>query len=149
MGAYRASVRWRRETPDFAYETYDRGHVIGLGGGQTLAGSSAPEYAGDAAKANPEELLAAALASCHMLTFLAVAAKSRLVVDAYEDEAVAELGKNAAGKLAVTKVTLRPRVTWGGEAPSAERLAGLHDKAHANCFVANSVTAEVVIEPVA
>lgn len=147
MSVHRARVEWRRATPDFAYETYDRTHTIALEGGQTLQGSSAPDYKGDPARANPEELLAASLASCHMLTFLAVAAKSRLVVDAYEDQAEATLGKNAAGKMAVVKVLLRPKVTFAGEAPAPEKLQALHDKAHAHCMIANSINCEVVLQP--
>lgn len=146
MSVHRARVEWRRATPDFDYDTYDRTHTVGFEGGQSLQGSSAPDYKGLAAHANPEELLAAALASCHMLTFLAIAAKSRLVVDAYEDQAEALLGKNAAGKMAVTKVVLRPKVTFAGEPPAAEKLRDLHDKAHRNCFIANSVACEVTVE---
>jgi organic hydroperoxide reductase OsmC/OhrA len=146
MSQHRARVAWRRATPDFAYDTYDRTHTVGFAGGQELLGSAAPDYKGDAAKANPEELLVAALASCHMLTFLAIAARGRLVVDGYEDDAEGTLGKNAAGKLAVTKVVLRPRVTFAGDAPTPEKLRELHDKAHHNCFIANSVACEVVVE---
>lgn len=147
MSEHRARVAWRRATPDFAYDTYDRTHDVRFPGGQALQGSAAPDYKGDPAKANPEEMLAAALASCHMLTFLAIAARSRLVVDAYEDEAEATLGKDDGGKLAVTKVVLRPRVTFAGEAPTPEKLADLHRKAHDNCFVGRSVRCEVVVEP--
>ncbi|MGE0713196.1 MAG: OsmC family protein [Planctomycetota bacterium] len=147
MSEHRVSLSWRRETPDFAYETYDRTHRVRFDGGQELGSSAAPDYQGDAALANPEELLAASLSSCHMLTFLAVAAKSRLTVDAYEDEAVATLEQNAEGKMAVTRVVLRPRVRWGGEAPRPERLATLHEKAHKNCMIANSVRCEVTVEP--
>ncbi|MCO5165682.1 MAG: OsmC family protein [Planctomycetes bacterium] len=146
MSQHLARVAWRRATPDFAYDTYDRTHEVRFPGGQALQGSAAPDYKGDPAKANPEEMLAAALASCHMLTFLAIAARSRLVVDAYEDEAEATLGKDADGKPAVTKVVLRPRVTFAGEAPSAEKVRDLHRKAHDNCFVGRSVRCEVVVE---
>lgn len=147
MSNHCARVAWRRDTtkPDFTYDTYDRTHTVAFGGGQELLGSAAPDYKGDATKANPEEMLAASLAACHMLTFLAIAARSRLVVDTYEDDAEATLGKNAAGKLAVTKVVLRPRVTFAGTAPTAEKLRELHEKAHANCFIANSVSCEVVV----
>lgn len=147
MSEHRAQVRWQRGTPDFAYETYDRTHTVLFEGGQALTGSAAPDFKGKAEHANPEELLAAALASCHMLTFLAVASKSRLVVDAYEDEAVATLGKDATGRQTVTRIVLRPRVTFGGEAPAPERVRELHEKAHRNCFVAGALRAEMVLEP--
>lgn len=147
MSEHRAHVAWERRTPDFTYEGYDRTYELRFPGGQTLRGSAAPDYKGDAACANPEEQLAAALAGCHMLTFLAIAARSRLTVDGYEDEAVATLGKDAEGRLAVTRVVLRPRVRFGGQAPDPERLRTLHEKAHKNCFVAASVRCEVVVEP--
>jgi len=146
MSHHHARVTWRRGTPDFVYDTYDRTHTVRFGGGQELLGSAAPDYKGDAAKANPEELFVASLAGCHMLTFLAIAARSRLVVDAYEDDAEATLGKTSTGKLAVTKVVLRPRVTFVGPAPTPEKLRELHEKSHANCFIANSVACEVVVE---
>jgi organic hydroperoxide reductase OsmC/OhrA len=96
---------------------------------------------------DPEEALVAALSSCHMLFFLSFAALAGLVVDRYEDEAVGELGKIANGKSAIVKVTLRPKIDWVGAPPSAEQLDQLHHKAHEHCYVANSVTAQIVIEP--
>jgi organic hydroperoxide reductase OsmC/OhrA len=147
VSEHRVAVAWRRATPDFAFETYDRTHEVRFPGGQALRGSAAPDYKGDAAQANPEELLAAALASCHMLTFLAVAARSRLVIDGYEDEPVATLEKGADGRVAVTRIALRPKVVFGGEPPPPERLKELHDRAHRACFIAASVRCEVTIEP--
>ncbi len=147
MSQHRAKTSWKRETADFAYDTYDRTHTIRFDGGITIKGSSAPEYVGKKEYANPEEMLAAALSSCHMLTFLAIAAKSRLQVDKYEDDAVAELAKNSEGVLCVTKVLLQPKVTFGGTAPDATKLKELHDKAHKHCFIGNSICSEVVIEP--
>ena len=96
---------------------------------------------------DPESALVGALSSCHMLTFLAIACKKQFVVDRYQDEAVGFLEKNAKGKLAVTRVTLRPKVTFGGTAsPTPEQLAALHERAHAECFIANSVITEVTVE---
>ncbi len=148
MSEHWIEVNWRRKTTDFTYETYDRTHVVRFEGGQTLEASSAPEFLGRAECANPEEMLAAALASCHMLTYLAIAARSRWTVESYEDRAVAQLEKNEKGKLAVTKVTLRPRVAHSGaNAPTPEQQRSAHEKAHANCFIANSVRCEVRVEP--
>ncbi len=148
MSEHKAKVTWKRETPDYVYETYDRTHQVTFPGGIQVKSSAAPEYMGKASLTNPEELLGAALGSCHMLTFLAVAAKSRLTVDKYEDNVVAILDKNANGKLAVTKVILRPVVEFApGANVTLEKLTELHDKAHRNCFIANSVACEVVIEP--
>ncbi len=148
MSEHRAQVEWSRATPDFVPDTYDRSHAVRFGGGQAVEGSAAPDYRGDPARVNPEELLAASLASCHMLTFLAVAAKSRLVVDGYSDEAVATLEKGADGKLAITRVLLRPRVTFASPAPGPEKVRELHDRAHRGCMIAASVRCAVTIDPV-
>jgi organic hydroperoxide reductase OsmC/OhrA len=97
---------------------------------------------------DPEEAFVASLSSCHMLTFLALAAKARYVVDGCRDEAVGVLGKDSAGHLAMTRVTLRPRVAFGGEKrPGPEEVRQLHDRAHHACFIANSVKTDVVVEP--
>src|SRR5512134_3385223 len=110
MSEHRISLAWKRQTTDFTYDTYDRTHTVMFEGGQTIQTSAAPAYLGKAEYANPEELLAASLSSCHMLTFLAIAAKSRYIVDSYEDETTAILDKNAEGAMAVTKIVLRPKV---------------------------------------
>lgn len=150
MSEHKAKIQWKRATKDFVYETYDRTHTVIYEGGIRHSLSAAKEFMGKAEHSNPEELLAAALSSCHMLTFLAIAAKSRLIVDSYEDNAVSILDKNAAGKLAVTKTILRPKVVFAKETPvTREKLVELHEKAHRNCFIANSVSGEVVTEPVA
>jgi organic hydroperoxide reductase OsmC/OhrA len=147
MSEHRISLQWKRKTPDFAYETYDRTHTVMFNGGLTLEMSAAPQYLGKEEYANPEEMLAAALASCHMLTFLAIAAKSRYVVDAYEDEATAILGKNAEGQTAVVKIVLRPKVVFsGGNIPDAAKLKSLHDKSGKHCFIESSIKSEVVVE---
>ncbi len=149
MSEHKAKITWKRTTPDFAYDTYDRTHTVAFEGGQSIKGSAGKEFAGKAEYANPEEAIAWALASCHMLTFLAVASKSRLTVDSYEDNPVAFLDKNATGKMAVTKTILRPKVTFAKETPvTREKLVELHEKSHRNCFIANSVNFEVVTEPV-
>jgi organic hydroperoxide reductase OsmC/OhrA len=142
---YVARLSWKRQTADFAYDSYNRSHVVSFGGGQALPMSAAPEFKGEAARANPEELLVAALSSCHMLTFLAIAARKRLVVDAYEDDAVGLMTKNADGKLFVSHVTLRPRVSFA-QPPPDDVVQQLHHQAHADCFIANSVRTQVTVE---
>jgi organic hydroperoxide reductase OsmC/OhrA len=98
---------------------------------------------------DPEEALVAALASCHMLWFLSLAAVGRWRVDDYGDEAVGSMGRNAAGKIAMLSVTLRPRVRFSGaQLPTRAQIMQLHERAHAECFIANSVTTAVQIEPV-
>jgi organic hydroperoxide reductase OsmC/OhrA len=145
---YHITLTWLRSTADFKYESYNRDHRIHFGSGTDIAASSAPEYIGDSDKVNPEESFLAALSSCHMLTFLAISAKSRYTVDRYEDDADAELGKNQEGKTAVTRVTLRPHVTFsGGNLPDTKKIQELHEKAHRYCFIANSVKCPVTVQP--
>lgn len=147
MSQHRIELTWKRKTPDFSYETYDRTHEIKFEGGSKMAASSAPEYLGKRELANPEEMLVAALSSCHMLTFLAIAAKSRLTLESYEDRASGTLEKGSDGKLWVTKVVLRPKVSFSGAVPSAQKVKDMHDKSHHHCFIASSVKTEVSVEP--
>lgn len=148
MSDYKATVTWRRETSDFNYDSFDRTHSIEFGGGIKCQASSAPDFMGKANLVNPEELIASALASCHMLTFLAVASKSRLSVKTYRDEAIANLGKSSEGKMCVTQIRLNPKVEFDGTEPvSIEKVTELHAKAHKHCFIANSISAKVMIEP--
>ncbi len=142
MSEHKINIRWKNNQSTFEYDHYDRSHEISFEGGQVLKASSAPQYLGDASLSNPEEMLAASLASCHMLTFLAIAAKSKLIVQSYEDHAVAHLGKNAQGKLCVIKITLNPKVNFLSSSPDMDKLKNLHEKAHANCFIANSIQCE-------
>jgi organic hydroperoxide reductase OsmC/OhrA len=148
MSEHHATIEWKRETPDFAYETYDRDHDWRFDAGVTVRASANPAYLGSASCVDPEEAFVASLSSCHMLTFLALAARKKHVVDGYVDNAVGVLAKDTAGNLAVTRVTLRPEVRFGGDKqPTGEELRRLHDQAHHACFIAHSVKTEVVVEP--
>jgi organic hydroperoxide reductase OsmC/OhrA len=148
MSSHGVRIEWSRGAAEFTPDTYDRTHRWTFGGGVELEASSAPEYRGRAELPNPEEALVAAISSCHMLTFLALAARRRLVVERYEDDAVGYLEKNAQGRLSIARATLRPRVAFGGETqPTPDELARLHHLAHEHCFIANSVTTEVSVEP--
>jgi len=148
MSQHKSSISWTRTTVDFDYDTFVRDHAWTLGAGIRVEASSAPEFRGNPQLTNPEEALVAALASCHMLTFLAVCAKRGIVVDAYEDRAEGILDKNAEGRLCITRVTLRPKITFAaGTDVDSEKLAGLHASAHRGCFIANSVKTEVMVEP--
>jgi organic hydroperoxide reductase OsmC/OhrA len=148
MSEHPATVIWRRTSPDFTYETYNRRHEWRFAGGVTVLASSAVEFKGDADRVNPEEAFVASLSSCHMLTFLAIAAKKRLGVEAYEDDAVGYLERNAKGKLCITRAVLRPRVRFmAGVAVSHDELEALHHASHANCFIANSVHTDIHVEP--
>lgn len=147
MTEYRATTRWARTSSDFTYETYNRDHEVAFGSGLVVPWSSAPEFKGSADKVNPEEAFVASLSTCHMLTFLAVAARKRFVVETYVDQASGVMERNARGKYWVSKVTLRPKVTFSGDRqPSPQEISALHHAAHENCFIANSVTSSVSID---
>jgi organic hydroperoxide reductase OsmC/OhrA len=148
MHEYRATTAWKRTSSDFTYDTYNRAHEVTFGGGEIVPWSAAPEFKGEAGRVNPEEAFVASLSTCHLLTFLAIAARKRFVVDGYIDEAFGVMEKNAQGKYWVSRVTLRPKVTFSGDRqPSAQEISELHHAAHDNCFVANSVMSEVTVEP--
>jgi organic hydroperoxide reductase OsmC/OhrA len=147
MSQHKATIRWSRDGKDFTYKTYSRYHVW-LANGNEIPASAAPAYLGNPQRVDPEAALVAALSSCHMLTFLAVAAHKGFVVESYEDGAVGHLEKNAAGKMAITRVELHPKIAFGAaKQPSPADLEWLHDKAHKECFIANSVTTEVRVLP--
>ena len=150
---YAAEVVWARDGQDFLSNRYSRRHLLRFDGGAEVAGSSSPHSVplpmSDASAVDPEEAFVASLASCHMLWFLAIAAKRRFIVDHYADAAVGVMARNAAGRMAMTRVTLRPHVAFSGERrPTAEELDALHHKAHEECYIANSVTSDVRVEPV-
>ena len=148
MSEHTAALSWSRNGRDFTYETYSRDHALTFENGQRSLASSAPGYVGNPEALNPETLLVGALVSCHMLTFLAVCAKRGFVVEQYNDKASGLLEKNAEGKMAITRITLRPKAVFSGEKqPSADELAKLHERAHANCFIGSSLRADVVVEP--
>jgi organic hydroperoxide reductase OsmC/OhrA len=145
MSEHKATIKWSRGGKDFAYRTYSRDHTWVVNGNEMPA-SATTAYLGNPNRVDPEAALVAALSSCHMLTFLALAANKGFVVESYEDAAVGHLEKNAAGKLAVTRVELHPKIVYGGgKQPSEADLDWLHDKAHRECFIANSVTTEVKV----
>jgi organic hydroperoxide reductase OsmC/OhrA len=147
---YRATVAWRREGEDFAKGRYSRGHEWRFDGGITVPASASPSVVPkpfsreDAI--DPEEAFVAALSSCHMLTFVDMARRDGFVVDAYEDEAVGTMERIAPGRMAITKVILRPRIAYSGEAPDKAQRDDLHHRAHEACFIANSVTTAITIE---
>jgi organic hydroperoxide reductase OsmC/OhrA len=150
MSTYTATIRWNRHGAEgFAKGQYSRAHEWAFDGGAVVPASASPAHVppgtADPAGVDPEEAFVASLSSCHMLFFLYFAQRAGLVVDSYVDEADGELG-NLEGKQAMTRVTLRPRVEWEGEAPSEDVIAHLHHQAHEACFIANSVKTEVRVE---
>jgi organic hydroperoxide reductase OsmC/OhrA len=147
MSEHRATILWNRDDQDFSYQTYSRNHTWEFDNGIKLDASATPEFLGTAEKIDPEEAYVASLSSCHMLTFLAIAARKRLVVDSYCDAAVGYLEKNSSGKLAVTRVILRPRIAFSENTlPSDQELKKLHHLAHEECFIANSVHTCITVE---
>jgi organic hydroperoxide reductase OsmC/OhrA len=146
MSEHVAEIDWKRTTESFAYDHYNRAHEWRFDGGVVTPASAAPGYKGEPDRVDPEEAFVAALSSCHMLTFLAIAAKKKLVVDAYHDRAVGRMEKNAAGRLAVTSVDLRPKVTFApGVEVDGPTLKKMHHDAHENCFIAQSVKTLVIV----
>jgi organic hydroperoxide reductase OsmC/OhrA len=144
-------LRWQRGDQPFTDRRYSRAHRLQFDGGTELACSSSPAVVplpySDAAAVDPEEMFVAALSSCHMLWFLDLACRAGWCVDDYDDEAEGWLGKDAEGRVAMTRVTLRPRVRFSGGAPTPDALQALHRQAHGACFIASSVRTELRCEP--
>src|SRR5213079_1992768 len=146
---YEAKVSWVRQGSEkFVDNRYSRAHEWAFDGGITVRASSSPSVvplplsAADAV--DPEEALVASASSCHMLYFLFFAAKRGFVVDRYEDEAFGVLEKNEAGKMFMSKITLRPLVTFSGEkTPSTDEMQAMHHSAHEECFIATSLKSEI------
>ncbi len=145
MSEFTIDLEWQRGDAPFLNREYAKEHVVHFAGGQQVRNSAAADYGGDAAAANPEELLLAALSSCHMLTFLAVCSVRGHVVERYVDRARCTLGKNADGKLSITEATLAPEVRFSANPPDAAQLEQLHARAHANCFIAQSLRTKVLV----
>ena len=153
MSEYTAKIEWQRGEQDFLANRYSRKHTLRFDGGATLIGSSSPSAVplpmSDASAVDPEEMFVASLSSCHMLWFLSIAAARKFCVDSYVDDASGIMARNADGKMAMTVVTLKPHVVFSGDPqPTVEKIHALHHKAHAECFIANSVKTEVLCEPV-
>jgi organic hydroperoxide reductase OsmC/OhrA len=153
LSEYTVTVKWQRDGQDFLDDDYSRGHTWEFDGGLQVAASASPQVVplpkSVAENVDPEEAFVASLSSCHMLFFLSIAARSGYIIDKYEDCAVGRLARNERGRLAMTKVILRPTVEFSGDRqPTPEKIQKLHERSHEQCFIANSVKAEVVIEPV-
>lgn len=152
MSEYYAKVNWVRKAHEtFTDNKYSRGHTWTFDGGLTVPASSSPQvvpapYSVEA-NVDPEEAFVASLSSCHMLFFLFFAAKGKFIVEEYLDNAVGTVAKDNEGKMTMTKVILRPRITFSGDRqPTLEQLEEMHHQSHEQCFIANSVKTEVVTE---
>jgi organic hydroperoxide reductase OsmC/OhrA len=151
MSTYTATVRWTRKGDgDFTKGQYSRAHEWSFDGGAVVPASPSPHIVPqpwcDLGGVDPEEAFVASLSSCHMLFFVDFARRAGFTIDDYVDQAEGVLEKRADGKMAMTRITLHPRISWGGDAPHGSTIAELHHRAHDACFIANSVTTEVTIE---
>lgn len=151
MSEHLASVAWLRSGAPFTGGEYSREHRWRFDGGLEVVAAASPWVVPEArtnpAGVDPEEAFVASLASCHMLWFLSIAEKDGFIVERYEDLAVGVLREDASGRIAMTNVTLRPRVVFAGAEPDPVGLVALHERAHAACFLANSVKTEISIVP--
>jgi len=151
MSTYTATIRWSRSGEgDFTKGQYSRAHEWAFDGGAIVPASPAPGIVqppySDPAGVDPEEAFVASLSSCHMLFFLDFARRDGWTVDSYVDQAEGLMEKGSDGKIAITRVTLKPRIEWKDEGPDPAALADLHHRAHEACFIANSVTSDVIVE---
>jgi organic hydroperoxide reductase OsmC/OhrA len=148
---FEAKLEWQRNGQDFLGQRYSRAHAWQFDGGQRVPASSSPQSVplpmSDPAAVDPEEALVAAASSCHMLFFLSIAAKRGHTIDSYRDHPIGTLGKDADGKMAMTRITLRPVIAFAGTAlPGADEVAAMHHEAHDKCYIANSLKTEVLVE---
>lgn len=151
MHRYTARTAWSRDGATFSDNRYSRGHEWSFDGGVVVPASASPSIVpapwSVAEAVDPEEALVASASSCHMLWFLSLAAKRGFVVDSYTDDAFGVMEKNTQGKLAFSRITLQPDVSFGGATqPTEDEIAFLHHDAHAECFIANSLKCEIVVE---
>jgi organic hydroperoxide reductase OsmC/OhrA len=154
MSQHKATISWKCTSPDFLKGKYSREHTWTFDGGMTIPASPSPSVIpapwSNPANIDPEEAFVASLSSCHMLTYLYLASRQGFQVDSYLDEAVGVVTKNEKGVPWVSSVTLHPRISYsGGRLPTAAEEEGLHHSAHEQCFIANSVKTNVLVQPVA
>jgi organic hydroperoxide reductase OsmC/OhrA len=150
---YQVTIHWERGDQLFTDNRYSRGHTWIFDGGVEVPASSSPHIVplpySNANAVDPEEAFVASLSSCHMLWFLSIAGRRGFCVDSYADDAVGVMEKDQSGRLAMTRVTLRPKAIFSGSRlPTETELQAMHHEAHQKCFIANSVKTDVRCEPV-
>lgn len=146
MSELSINLNWERAEPELQAGKYSNAHTVQYNDGNRVEADAAPDWGGDPANTNPEQALAASLSSCHMMTFLALAAKAGWPVAGYQDHATAHLGKNSQGRMAVRRVDLRPVVRFDtGFEVDADKLEQMQHRAHRYCFIANSLADSVEI----
>ena len=153
MADHTATVAWDRFDAAFTDNRYSRAHRWMFDGGATIPASSSPHVVSvpmsDPMGVDPEEAFVASLSSCHMLWFLSIAASRGFIVDHYEDHAVGTMARDETGRLAMTRVALRPDISFSGNRlPTDDEVRTMHDDAHHECFLANSVRTEIVVTDV-
>lgn len=151
MSEHIAIVHWENHQEVFTDNQYSREHTWTFDGGIEVPASASPHVVpvpySNPACVDPEEAFVAALSSCHMLFFLAIAAKKQFIVERYKDRAIGIMDKNEAGKLAMTAIHLHPEIKFMGDSiPTSAQIATMHDQAHHQCFLANSVKANITIQ---
>ena len=150
MSSHVAEIGWMSDG-EFVSGRYSRRHSWSFDGGAVVHASSSPQVVpepmSDAAAVDPEEALVAAVASCHMLWFLSLAQAEGLDILSYSDKAEGQMGRFAPGRMAVTRIVLRPAIRFAGRQPDSAELDRLHHQAHERCFIANSLTSEIIVEP--
>jgi organic hydroperoxide reductase OsmC/OhrA len=143
-------VAWS-DDGEFASGRYSRAHELRFDGGAVVRGSSSPDVVppplSDPAGVDPEEALIASVSACHMLWFLNLAHEAGLVVTGYRDQAEGSMERVGRGKMAITRIVLRPAIVFSGREPDPAELAALHHEAHERCFIANSLRTEISVEP--
>ena len=148
---YSVKIFWKRNLDDaFVDSKYSRSHTWSFDGGIEIPASSSPHVVplpmSNESAVDPEEAFVAAVSSCHMLWFLSIAAEKNFIVESYEDNAIGVLGKNGERKLAMTKITLKPKVNFNDTTvPTSEQVDELHRFAHEKCFIANSVKTDITM----
>lgn len=149
MSVHEAAIRWAHAPHSTESNTYSRNHSVALNGNQEVAVSASVEFKGDPDCADPEQMLISAVSSCHMLFFLAIAEMQGFQVESYQDDPKGYLERNDKKGMAITRIELSPRIAFGGDkVPDQEAISKIHTKAHASCFIRNSVTADVTINAV-
>lgn len=150
MSEHIATIKWQRNQAKFTDNKYSREHLWQFDGGTKIPASSSPQVVpvphSNPNYIDPEEAFIASIASCHMLWFLAIAANQEFTIESYLDRAVGLMSQNKDGKLAMTQITLSPTIVFSADnLPTTKQVEKMHQEAHQNCFLANSIKTEIII----
>ena len=146
MSELSINLCWRRKETELIPGEFSSEHEVAYNDKFKVTADTAPDWGGSALNTNPEQALAASLSSCHMMTFLALAAKTKWPLLSYDDQAIAHLGKNSKGQMTVSRIDLNPKVSFdSGFEISEEEMVKMHDRAHRYCFIANTLDGGVEV----